>query len=314
MKIAHILLICLLISWVSEAQNITPNSNFSIYSSCPTSTGQLEKCTDWFNVSSGTPDYFNVCHDTLTGSHHNVGIPDNMAGSQTDGNGCYAGLLTLLGTSNYREYIGMHIPSLAKGAVYQVLLKISLGENSLWATSPPSVAFGEKLDTFFAGTGVIDLFPLVRFDTTYHITDKSNWTILIDTFVADSAYTYLFIGNFKDDAATSKTVLTSGALSQAYYYIDSVAVEKIANSSGIDDINGFGSLTISPNPSSGTFTISLPTETKSDIVVTDIAGRVVRQLAASGEAQVSLDVPSGIYIVAAYTQSGVLRQRVVVRK
>lgn len=73
-------------------------------------------------------------------------------------------------------------------------------------------------------------------------------------------------------------------------------------------------LIISPNPSHGSFTISLPANTNGDIVVTNITGQVVKQLTASGETEVSLDVPAGVYIVAAHTRNGVVRRRVVVRK
>jgi len=52
--------------------------------------------------------------------------------------------------------------------------------------------------------------------------DTINWTKIFGSFVADSAYNYIMIGNFFDDVST--TVFNQGIGPSAYYYVDEVCV------------------------------------------------------------------------------------------
>lgn len=54
------------------------------------------------------------------------------------------------------------------------------------------------------------------------VSDTVNWIRIAGSFIADSAYQYLMIGNFFDDANTS--VVNNGAGPYAYYFIDDVCL------------------------------------------------------------------------------------------
>jgi hypothetical protein len=53
--------------------------------------------------------------------------------------------------------------------------------------------------------------------------DSVSWVRLSGSFIADSAYQYLGIGNYFDDSNTD-TINTSSLPFQAYYYIDDICV------------------------------------------------------------------------------------------
>lgn len=299
------------------SQNVVPNPRFEEFITCPTSvTGLFNIVKNWNDASTPEPHFFHKCHDTLSGSIHYAGVPNNVRGIQANAHGAYIDIITLYGSSSDRAYATVRIPALTPGAIYRVSMRVSLADNSMWATYAPAIFFSVGADSFFATRNCLPFTPQVNFDYAGHIADKTNWITLSDTMVADSAYIRLFIGNFRDNAHTTKTDTPGGAIypnMYACYYVDSVAVEKIANSAGVNNVNGLESLTIYPNPSNGSFTIALPGAEEAQIVVTDLAGRVVKGLSAIGKTEVILDVPTGVYFVTAYTRNGVLRERVVLK-
>jgi len=294
----------------SIAQNIVPNPSFALYSPCPAGLGQLDYCLYWHNPTSATPDYFNICHDTLPGSLHTAGVPTNTFGTQSSFSNSYIGVGTFC-TPNIREYARVSIPALLQGAVYRVSLTISLGDLFMYATYAPSVFFFREADTFVSSHYVLPYSPQVTFESAGHITDNVNWITVTDTFVADSAYTGLIIGNFKDDASTTKTVLATG-IGQSYYYIDSVSVEKIANSSVVNTQSGI-SAAIYPNPNDGNFTVQLPQSTQGILSVTDVTGRLLLRTPARGSTPVRMNAEPGMYFVHVQTEQGNVNKTMVVR-
>jgi hypothetical protein len=92
--------------------------------------------------------------------------------------------------------------------------------------------------------------------STSIITDTINWTTIEGSFIADSTYKYLIIGNFYDDEHTS----TSSFSGIAYYYIDEVCVSTDSTTctipSGLQENKYNNSLiSIYPNPSTNELTI-----------------------------------------------------------
>ncbi|MBX2907573.1 MAG: T9SS type A sorting domain-containing protein [Taibaiella sp.] len=83
-----------------------------------------------------------------------------------------------------------------------------------------------------------------------------------------------------------------------------VAVRNVESTQGI---------LISPNPSDGTFTIFLPKSGEAQIVITDVAGRVVKTVSTNGSTTMQLHEPPGVYVLTAYTADGVVRGKVVVK-
>jgi hypothetical protein len=56
------------------------------------------------------------------------------------------------------------------------------------------------------------------------MSDTANWTLVSGSFVADSAYQYLVIGNFFSNALTDTMDLASDTYVPAYYFVDGVCV------------------------------------------------------------------------------------------
>ncbi|MES2702195.1 MAG: T9SS type A sorting domain-containing protein [Bacteroidota bacterium] len=231
------------------SQNIVPNPDFALHDACPTNWDQLSKCKYWFNPTHATPDYYNACHDSLPGSPHIVGMPANTLGDQASVTNAYTGIITYSSIdTEWREYIAANIPALIPGRSYKVSLKVSLADKSKFATNAPSVGFyivPPSVPTGFASD--LSLTPQIGYDTG-DITDKTNWTTLVDTFVADSAYSLLVIGNFEPDGLTHMTSFSTPFLTPyAYYYIDSVSVERIGTV-GTPNIKKQVKATLYPNP------------------------------------------------------------------
>lgn len=103
--------------------------------------------------------------------------------------------------------------------------------------------------------------PQIDYSPSGAITDKTNWTKLSSTFIADSAYTHMLIGNFKEDAVTDTVVMGAFVYNGAYYYIDSASVEK-DDPSGIEASvqTHLAPVTLSPNPITDKLTFRLHDE------------------------------------------------------
>lgn len=216
------------------SQNLVPNPSFEDYSDCPDSHSQIAKAINWF-TPYGTSDYMNSCF----GSNGYAGVPHNTFGSQYPHSGnAYAGIIErtvgLDGTPFYpSEFIGVQLDSsLVPGVKYFVKFYVSLAD----LTNYTSEAIGLR---FFVDQ---PLWPTVLenpnlpahvndMDGTF-ITDKTNWTLISGSFVADSAYNYLIIGSFDPTFSPANyqyipggTPTGSGANYQyCYFYIDDVCV------------------------------------------------------------------------------------------
>lgn len=298
---------------LARAQNLVPNNNFSQFRTCPSGPGEIDSCLYWHNFSTGTPDYFHVCHDTMSGSAHSFGVPVNNAGNQSSASGSYIGLHTLAGTTLLREYVRVKIPALQVGALYRVTLVISLSDICMYATRSPSVYFCKNTDTFFAVNSHLSLPAQVRFLDHGFISDKLNWTTVSDSFSADSSYTQMVIGNFSDNLGTPYETV-SGTIGQSYYYIDSVAVEKIADPSYVTEIEYAASgIALSPNPSTGSFTVPLPQGGSALATITDVAGRTVSTRTITHNTPINTALPPGIYILHVTTPTGSWRSKLVIQ-
>jgi hypothetical protein len=102
--------------------------------------------------------------------------------------------------------------------------------------------------------------PLVFTDSV--VVDSLNWTRITGSFIADSNYTYLVIGNFFDDANTDTISFANDFTYYAYYYLDDICVSTdysfCANYlyTGIEDESFENNVNIYPNPASNYFNVS----------------------------------------------------------
>lgn len=216
-----IFLICI----QAYGQNLVPNSSFEHYTSCPNIMGALNKCLNWYNPSFELPDYYNLC-GTLPYS-----IPANMRGAQYPkvGNG-YVGIAFGKPNENvnyhYREYLGIKLPTALKaGSQYYIGMYVSLADDSEYSTenlsiflSTDSISKGSIFRTY------LNKKPQIT-NNLGTISDTTNWVLISDTLLVDSAYNWLYIGNFQPYFnATYIQSNVSGNYPFAYYYIDEVFI------------------------------------------------------------------------------------------
>ncbi|PQJ10770.1 hypothetical protein CJD36_012425 [Flavipsychrobacter stenotrophus] len=213
-------LLLLLVSFKSNAQISTPGFIHYVY--CPYSYSQADACAGWRQVTQGTSDYFNACATGTT-----VGVPNNLFGTQSSWNNAYMGLFTYVDMYEYREYIGTTIDALTKGKTYTMSIKVSLADYSKYATNGLGIFFSTYAVNEPLLSGPLAVTPQIDYSSYGVITDKTNWVTLTGTFVADSAYTNLVIGCFKNDANLTKSVV-GGNTGDSYYYIGMIGVQDSA--------------------------------------------------------------------------------------
>jgi hypothetical protein len=134
------------------------------------------------------------------------------------------------------------------------------------------------------------------------IADTVNWTLVGGTFVADSAYQYLMVGNHFNNLVTDTVTLgPSIQLPKAYTLIDNVCV--LQGLEGCPSANGVGELANSevvlfPNPAIDNLAV-VGSRTSAEAAIHDATGRVV-WTGAVGQGRWTLDVGSwarGYYIL-----------------
>ena len=193
-------LVMLVIGITVKAQNLVSNPGFEQHYSCPDNIGQIWKAIGWKSLGY-SPDLLSSC-DSLNG----FGVPYNMFNYQMAASGnSYAGTFQYWETvSDMREYIGTTlITPLQKNYKYFVSMKV----NPVNLESGIGSVFINNLGFLFTNFKP-DSSLLHNAINRYHIkcdnviTDTLNWTVIKGSFIADSNYSYLILGNLLDDANT----------------------------------------------------------------------------------------------------------------
>jgi hypothetical protein len=322
-----ILIFCLLLADISAfAQNIVPNSSFEFYGTCPDAFTPFSNVTGWSTYRE-TPDYFNSC--AASGSWS--GMPSGGFGYQHSASGnAYAGICTH-GTQGsdtvFREYIGRQLSTtLNVGQKYYVNFKVSLADrNSFYcATNNLGVMFSTIP---YNSTHPAPIRNYAQVNTTTIITDTTHWTTISGTVIADSAYSYIIIGNFFDNQHSSIIKLNSTTTPcVGYYFVDDICVSTDSiTCNGITGITEFynENLTIKayPNPAQQSFNIELPNQQTFNLFVYDVTGKKIYQRTnATGTTKIDCsNFNTGIYFVQAVNEKMVLsckfiKPRLCIRK
>ncbi|MEO5673143.1 MAG: T9SS type A sorting domain-containing protein, partial [Chitinophagales bacterium] len=159
--------------------------------------------------------------------------------------------------------------------------------------------FGFRFSTLpssIANPALINNFSNVHCDSI--ITNQNSWTRIEGTFIADSAYQYIALGNFYDDVLTD----TVNCASEAMYYVDFICVSTDSFlclfPTSIETINNNSGIKIHPNPVSEILKIeNLPTEMGYSLI--NILGQIERKGILKEKAtKVDLSkIKAGIYIL-----------------
>ncbi|MEO8086877.1 MAG: T9SS type A sorting domain-containing protein [Bacteroidota bacterium] len=303
-------------SFNSKGQNLVPNPGFEDTVICPIGLSEIDRAVGW-NTFSNTPDYFNSC------DNGQAGIPSNLFGFQAANSGnAYSGIYTfhLFGNS-YREVIGIHLSqSLIIGQMYFVSFFASHAAN-LDISVKTGIATN-KLGSYFSTVPYDYLNPIAIANiaevfSDSIITDTLNWVRISGTFIADSAYEYLCIGNFFTDSMTL-IQLDSIAVS-AYYYIDDVCVSTdstncLFNPEEVEVQNAIKAIKIFPNPTEGWVDIE-GTDIRS-LSVYDILGNLYYSKKILSSSRLSIDYSNlgkGIYFLHIQTSKETAIQKIIIQ-
>ena len=261
--------------------NLVPNYSFEVYDTCPVTYTQIYYATPWFqpNTSYGntnnssSSDVFNACDSSSL-----MGVPINNEGRQLARTGQgYAGIL-LYFPYNYREYIEVPLLSpLISNEKYCVEFYVSLGDTSKYATSNIGAFFSidSTLEQGANGELSYTVIPQVENPISNVLADKNNWMLVSGNFIATGGENFLTIGNFHNDSTTILQNVSGGDQLYSYYYIDDISVID-CTTVGITEINNPNSeILISPNPTTGIFTIHTEGANIKEIKVFTVLGEEV---------------------------------------
>jgi hypothetical protein len=280
-----------------------PNPSFEDTVYCPWGTNQLDACANWLNFGN-SPDYFNTC--TGFGGpplNYNFGFQYPHSGNAMAGIVIYRNPNSPNGP-NYREFIGNKLSSnLIIGSKYYFSFFTNF--SYILNTAIASNNIGMKFSTTTYDSCCPP--PLNNFSMIYSdsiLKDSILWVKISGSFIADSAYSHVIIGNFFTDQNTDTFKL--GIFPDVgYYYIDDVCVssDSIYNQVWTGFNDNFSELPvwrIFPNPAKTMVNVT-SSESFSKIEIYDITGTIKFQKDFNQLNTVQIVIPeslkSGIYLI-----------------
>ncbi len=285
---------------LAPAQNLVPNGSFEEYTDCPNNGGQLIRALGW-EQNAYTPEYFNRCSNDPWAS-----VPNNRAGFQEPHHGnAYVGLITytepdwVSGAEMHREIAGVALTeALAVGVPIHVSLWVApagygnLSVRIKWTCRGIGVKFRMgpmDMNNPSPPSNDPDVFlPAVLLDT-------AGWTHVSGSFVPDSAYTYLTLGNMLIDGDAQPTLIdVNGNYGVAYAFVDDVCVSHLSAdciNTALEELEPPCCLSAWPNPFFNSLMAELPHAAKANSVLElrNLQGQIVLQRSLSpGDRRVSI--------------------------
>ncbi len=301
------------------SQNLVPNPGFEQYSTCPSNDNQLDRCLYWINPSiqgfsvPGTPDYFNQCANAF------VDIPYNYAGFQlAHGGGAYMGIVLSYAASlyNFREYVEVQLTSpLVAGECYHFEFYGSMADNMKYTSGAVGAYFSDTLVDSISNYYPLPFTPQLS-NASGNVFDTLSWTQVSGDYVATGGENFLIIGNFKDDAHTTTSLVNSGAMySGVYIYIDDISLVHVTCHTGTGEPVSKRGLKIFPNPIHDEMYIESASELPSEFILYDMTMRKVLQR----EFSVAVSIPAaelakGIYLYEVRSSDGSIHSGKVVKQ
>lgn len=270
-----------------RAQNLVPNHSFEEAQSCYPFSGFYypdEGPLGWFS-GGHSPDYFQGPDCAGYGNDRSASL--NHMGFQYPFDGvCYAGVVSYYFMPPGREYL-----------VIQLLEPLEIGQ-TYYASFRANAAWGGTAQVPYASLAsshigmrftmhpnqwvLDDPMPVpVNYAQVYYpqvLTDTVGWTFVSGSFVADSSYQYVMIGNHFSNSLTDTSSLGNTINPpMAYTFIDDVCVSP--SPLGCPSLVGleghFGvDVVLFPNPSRATVVIR-NVEQGARVSVVDLFGRNV---------------------------------------
>ena len=212
----------------APSQNLVTNGDFDTYSTAPSTYAQVCYANGWKSPNNscslvpgtGSPDYYNTNGTggakppatwwATVSPHSGVGM---------EGFACY------YSGSNYREYITRPLGTpLVPGTTYQVTFWATNGVSTLhyWGIKELGLYFSVGQPTQTLGAPIL-VTPQVELTAVFYSTTWQQFTF---SFVATVACDWVTMGNFHNDANTTKSLFGPALPSSygCYYYVDDISV------------------------------------------------------------------------------------------
>lgn len=313
-NINHILILIFISGHFLGQTNLVINPDFETFTSCPTYEDNIIQATGWTSYKA-SPDYFNAC--SISG----LGTPTNVTGYQIPHSGLgYGGFFAYdNAAANTREILGGALSqTLNIGQTYYVSANFALGE--IKDISPkfiPCNKIGIKFSTIPFST--ITPVPINNFAHIYSIpiiSDTMNWTKISGSFVADSNYKYVMIGNFFDDANTDTIYRPLGT--RSYFFVDDICVSTnsltcpIINS--VETHENILGIKIYPNPANSLLYIDNVSNKNIKISITDVIGIEIYKCFTETGVQIDLSsFPSGMVFLKIQQDNNLFIKKIIIR-
>ncbi len=312
---------------LSGQTNLVPNPSFEFTVQCPSTNQNITDCANWMSFGY-SPEYFNACGPS------GVSVPYAGFGFQyaLTGNGM-AGLVTYINplgpcSPDCREYIGAQLTNtLQIGTKYFMSFFVNhsgfLYNWKRFASNKTGLRFSTVASTVVP-KGTLNVTPVNNFAHLYTNTiygDTLNWLKISGSFIADSVYKYVIIGNFFNDTNTD-TISYPGPIfgsMGAYYFIDDVCVSTDSTlcnvSTGLNQIEKDRELLIYPNPASGHVSINFSNQSKiNSFHLFNIHGQIIIEKINYESNKIDItNVPDGIYIVKIIADHKTYFDKIIVR-
>jgi Secretion system C-terminal sorting domain len=316
----HLLSILLLfmLCFSSQAQqNLVPNPSFEDTVYCPFGTNQMDVCANWMNFGN-SPDYFNTCTG-FGGPPFNYGFGFQYAHTSN----AMAGIISYRipnspAGPNYREFIGIQLTSnlvIGQKYYFSFYANFSYNTNTAIASNKLCLDFSTVL---FDSCCHPPVDNICTFYTDSILQDSVAWVKISSSFIADSAYQYLVIGNLFTDQNTDTVRLGIGP-DASYYYIDDVCVstDSLYNeiwtgipSQNLENLH----VDLFPNPANRNVTI-MTKEFVHQISIFNLAGVEIASIKNIDELNLQINVSDfkpGLYFVSIKTQSSNTVQKLLI--
>jgi hypothetical protein len=289
-------------------QNLVPNPSFEEHTGCPQGFPDLDGvCHNWQSFR-GTPDYMHDCAE-FVGWSNQLGYQIPNSGLAYAGFGVYQPTLPNQGN----EHIGVDLLSpLEIGTEYFVTFHVSCGYTPLLvniATNKIGALF--TVNAYSDPQGTRQMPNNCQVFTNEIVSDTVIWTLISGSFIADSAYQYIVIGNFFEDVYLDTLNHPFLVVPQvAYYFLDDVCVSTDSlyahTWTGIRERKGSDYQTrVFPNPSIGRFNV-LSENRIAEIQVFDSRGKLIWSDTINGQ-KAELDISrkeAGLYLLCLFFSNG----------
>ena len=306
-------ILILLTCGICDGQNLVPNGDFEMYSTCPTGYSQITSALNWFNPAvfpgaGGSPDYYNQC----AALNSYVNVPNMVSGYQfAHSGGAFAGIGLWYSWGLAREYIEVNLTStLIANSCYHFEMYVNLADICKYTTNNIGVYFSDTLIGGINNAINLPFIPQIN-NISGNNPDTLNWILITGDYNAIGGENFLIIGNFENNLNTDTIMINnSGNPTQVYFYIDDVS---LTICTGINELNE-EDFDIYPNPVKNELNVHIANNELTEIILYDITSKKVLEQKFKNSAVLNTSqLSSGMYLYELRCNNIVIRKGKIVK-